>query len=162
MENLKKIKEKLSSAVLSQLENGVEQVDTMEMKEAIDMIKDITEAMYHYSIVDAMEKQGAMPEEDPRYYTPRRSQAVMGEGNGTRGYYTHPSRMYYTENNGGGGRSGEVRRRYFESADPSQKMQSLEDYTKSLHEDINEMIAGASDNEKTMLKNKLQMIAQRL
>lgn len=75
----------------------------------------------------------------------------------------YPSRFYYSEGDRGYlGKSGNVRRKYFESKDPSSKMQSLEDYANTLNEDLSEMVSSASDNEKAMLKNKLQMIAQRL
>lgn len=177
MENLKKIKEKLETTVLSQLDNGIENVDTKEMEMACDMIKDIADAMYHCTLIEAMNKSEYgkdYTEEGPyRFYTPYPHQMgndMMGEMDYSsprmrqgRPTHTTPSRMYYTENNTGYmGKSGDMRRKYFESSDPTAKMQSLEDYTKTLHEDLSEMVSSASDNEKAMLKNKLQMIAQRL
>lgn len=176
MEELKKIKDKLVTTICSQLDNGIENVDTQEMGMVIDMVKDLADAIYHCTLVKAMEESTYGEDYDERgqirNYTPytRKMSGDMGndwdysskyaQGRPTQ---THPSRMYYTENNTGYmGKSGDVRRRYFESTDPSTKMRNLEDYTKSLHEDIDEMVAGASDNEKAMLKNKLQMMAQRL
>ena len=55
MEHLKDIKRALTAKVEAQMGN-LEHVDTHELGEAIDMIKDLADAMYHCSIVDAMEK----------------------------------------------------------------------------------------------------------
>ena len=42
------------------------------------------------------------------------------------------------------------------------KMKSLEAYMKELSEDISEMIEGASNEEKTMLRSKVQTLAQKI
>ena len=56
MEHLKKIKECMVEEVYEQLNHNLEHVDTHELGEAVDMIKDIAEAMYYCSVVDAMEE----------------------------------------------------------------------------------------------------------
>ena len=95
-------------------------------------------------------------------------------------------RMYYTETgmrgntgnssrtgmrDGREGRSGASRRSYIETKemhpDNSQeskqmKMKELEKYMGELSGDITEMIAGASNEEKTMLKAKLQTLMQKI
>ena len=43
-----------------------------------------------------------------------------------------------------------------------QKMKELEDYMKELSTDVTEMIEGASPEEKTMLKNKMQVLMQKI
>lgn len=177
MDNLKKIKDKLETTIVSQLENGIENVDTQEMGMAIDMLKDIASTIYHCTLVKAMESSEYGKDYDEngayKYYTPYYhdsehmnkgdmdySASKMRQG---RPDTMYPSRFYYSDGNTGYmGKSGNVRRRYFESKDPSSKMQSLEDYANTLNEDLSEMVSTASDNEKAMLKNKLQMIAQRL
>ena len=53
MKDLKNIKSKLVEQVVAQLDN-LDQVNTQELGEAIDMIKDISEAIYYCSIVKSM------------------------------------------------------------------------------------------------------------
>lgn len=110
-------------------------------------------------------------EHDPEYY--RDMDRDMG-------------RMYYTETGMSGntgdssrtgmrdgreGRSGMSRRSYMQTKemhpDNSQeskqmKMKELEKYMGELSGDITEMIAGASNEEKTMLKAKLQTLMQKI
>lgn len=93
-------------------------------------------------------------------------------------------RMYYTDNangssmatrmqggmNGGRdnreGRSGMSRRGYMEAKeigkDKGEKMKELEKYMKELSEDVTEMIGDASPEEKAMLKNKMQVLMQKI
>ena len=87
------------------------------------------------------------------------------------------SNMGYSESNGGQyssrmqrdsreGRSGQMRRGYMEAkekgADKQQKMKELEDYMKELSSDVTEMIGDASPEEKAMLKNKMQVLMQKI
>lgn len=87
------------------------------------------------------------------------------------------SNMGYSDSNGGQyssrmqrdsreGRSGQMRRGYMESkekgADKQQKMKELEDYMKELSSDVTEMIGDASPEEKAMLKNKMQVLMQKI
>lgn len=55
MKQLKSIEQCLASAVQSQLED-LKKIDTKELGEVIDMIKDLEEAMYYCSITEAMKK----------------------------------------------------------------------------------------------------------
>ena len=48
------------------------------------------------------------------------------------------------------------------SEDKQQKMKELEKYMSELGTDITEMISDASNEEKTLLKNKLQVLAQKV
>ena len=84
------------------------------------------------------------------------------------------SRSYYSGEAGRDvreGRSGMSRRSYMEtkenhsgnSAEEKQhKMKELEKYMSELGTDITEMISDASNEEKTLLKNKLQVLAQKV
>ena len=56
-----KMIEKLSECAEHELNKGVENVDTNEMKEVIDMLKDLSEAMYYRTLTKTMEE--AEPEE---------------------------------------------------------------------------------------------------
>lgn len=110
-------------------------------------------------------------EHDPEYY--RDMDRDMG-----RMYYTDTGMRGNTGNSsrtgmrdGREGRSGASRRSYIETKemhpDNSQeskqmKMKELEKYMGELSGDITEMIAGASNEEKTMLKAKLQTLMQKI
>lgn len=69
------------------------------------------------------------------------------------------------------GRSGQSRRSYMETKEVNkgntpqekqEKMKELEKYMGELGSDITEMISGASNEEKTMLKSKLQTLVQKI
>ena len=110
-------------------------------------------------------------EHDPEYY--RDMDRDMG-----RMYYTETGMSGNTGNSsrtgmrdGREGRSGMSRRSYMQTKemhpDNSQeskqmKMKELEKYMGELSGDITEMIAGASNEEKTMLKSKLQTLMQKI
>ena len=87
------------------------------------------------------------------------SSGSMGSQGGSRGYSEsgRDSRE---------GRSGQMRRGYMEAkeqgADKQKKMKELEDYMKELSSDVTEMIEGASPEEKSMLKNKMQVLMQKI
>jgi hypothetical protein len=63
MKDLKNIKSKLVEQVVAQLDN-LDQVNTQELGEAIDMIKDISEAIYYCSIVKSMNTNNSIIEEE--------------------------------------------------------------------------------------------------
>ena len=64
------------------------------------------------------------------------------------------------------GRSGQSRRGYMEAKengmDKQAKMKELEEYMKELSSDVTEMIGDASPEEKAMLKNKMQVLMQKI
>ena len=66
MEQLKAIENTLMSTIQSQMGN-LHNVDTKELGEAIDMIKDLEEAMYYCTITKAMEEK---KDEHTKYYIP--------------------------------------------------------------------------------------------
>lgn len=98
MEQLKMIKEQITSQVLNQM-GDLQNVSTKELGEAIDMIKDLSEATYYCTVVKAMEEASDSKDKSTNnyYYTDH--------------YYPHSyyrdvdrdlGRMYYS----GGGNSG--------------------------------------------------------
>ena len=221
--------EKLSEVAKCELEKGIENVDTKEMGEVAEIIKELSEAEYYAKISKAMDESeygkdydehGAYDE--PRFYRgqPRDSR---GRYMSRRSYQMTPEmynmypaeyyrdmdrehgRMYYSDGGsnmggssmggntggsmGGGssrgyeesygnrsgnqggrdrreGRSGMSRRSYMESKemnkDKSEKMKELEEYTKSLMEDVTDMVSGMSIEEKNLLRTKLQTLAQKV
>lgn len=69
------------------------------------------------------------------------------------------------------GRSGQSRKRYFESKEENKgnsaeekqkKLKGLEEYMRDLSDDISELISDASNEEKTMLKAKIQTLLQHM
>lgn len=56
MEQLKQMKEALIQCVQGQVYGNLEKVDTKELGEAIDMIKDLSEAIYYCTITEAMDE----------------------------------------------------------------------------------------------------------
>lgn len=256
---IKKMCEKLMDAVNYELDKGVENIDTKELGEAIDMIKDLYEAKkemyeacYYKQIMEAMEEseygedydeEGPMNER--MYYRgqPRDSRgrymSRRGRG-GRRGFeepmmamdleeykeymrdMDMPNKMYYSggsssggsssgssgmsggssmgssggsmggSSSGGGsrgysensqsgrgqqgrdsreGRSGMSRRSYMETKemhkgntpeDKQAKVKELDAYMKELSEDVTEMITDASQEEKNVLKSKMQALLQKI
>lgn len=254
---IKKMCEKLMDSVNHELDKGIENVDTKELSEAIDMIKDLYEAKkemyeacYYKQIMEAMEKNDFEDEEEimdegRRGYRGRSrdsmgrftSRGGRGRG-GRRGYESSmmydedweemermrdfdrsSGKMYYSRSGSSGssssgmssggsqggmssgmsggsssggqssggstggsrgysesgfqggrdsreGRSGQSRRSYMESKemgkDKQEKMKSLEEYMKELSSDVTEMISDASPEEKSMLKNKMSVLMQKI
>lgn len=105
MENrLKHVKDTLMCAVEGQMAN-LNQVDTKELGEAIDMIKDLEEAIYYCTITKAMEEgekqgKGQGRSEDEMYYRERYYPRDMDRSNG-RMYYPEMqySERYYSDGN---------------------------------------------------------------
>lgn len=97
MEKFKMMKESLMSQIYAQMGN-LQNVDTKELGEAIDMIKDLEEAMYYCSIVKAMEESQEEKKYASQYYSP-----MMAYNNGGN------NKMYYdggNSSNGGGNNGG--------------------------------------------------------
>ena len=207
--------EKLAECSKMELEKGVENVDTKEMGEVAEMLKELCEAEYFCTITKAMKESEYGeeydmngPMEERRYYRGR-SRDSMGRFKSRRGYdemmdyhEMYPmehyrdmdreyGRMYYSgsDHSMGGsmgsgtrmhensmrdhreGRSGMSRRSYMEtkemhpgnSAEEKQvKTRELEKYMNELSSDLTEMIAGASAEEKSMLKTKMQTLMQKI
>jgi hypothetical protein len=144
----------------------------------------MTPAMYHKY---PAEYYRDMDMEDGRmYYQGGGSGGSMGYSDGysdgeregqSRGYeqgnregysrgYSEGQRSSGGQRDGREGRSGQSRRSYMESKEmgkeKQEKMKELEKYMGELSSDVTEMISDASPEEKTMLKNKLQVLTQKI
>lgn len=75
----------LSEKAVSEFEKGIENVDTSEMGEVVDMIKDLAEAEYHSIISKAMKKADEEEEEYDKELL-RSLKAEYGEESGRRYY----------------------------------------------------------------------------
>lgn len=106
VERLKHIKETLMSAVESQMYN-LSEVDTEELGDVIDMLKDLEEATYYCSVVKAMEESEKYKEKngsDMMYYDERSISHENGKGM-HRSYYSN-SNGSSSSSNGNGSSSG--------------------------------------------------------
>ena len=95
IERMKTMKEAFMCAVESQMYNLAE-VDAEELGEVVDMIKDLSEAIYYCEVAKAMEESEKHKGEEMMYYTPMYRETR--EHNGGQGY--DMSRMYYGGSNG--------------------------------------------------------------
>jgi len=87
IERIHKMQECLTEKAVNEFEKGIENVDTSEMGEVVDMIKDLAEAEYHSIISKAMKKSDEEEEEYDKELL-RSLKAEYGEENGRR-YYDH-------------------------------------------------------------------------
>ena len=85
IERIHKMQECLTEKAVNELEKGVENVDTSEMGEVVDMIKDLAEAEYHSIISKAMKKADEEEEEYDKELL-RSLKAEYGEESGRRYY----------------------------------------------------------------------------
>lgn len=189
MERLKHMEEALMSCVQAQL-NHLDTVDTEELGQAIDMIKDLEQAKYYCSIVKAMEEAEEDEEEEMSHYRSKHRDMDRVYG---RMYYEGPdgdfkgqmpwrkrsrdedweSYPYYPEReheidirDSREGRSPVTRRMYMESKqlhkDKAEKVKELEKYMQELSEDIVEMIDGASPEERQILEKKMSSLTNKI
>lgn len=172
MHRLKAMKECLMTCAESQMMN-LQEVDAKELGEVVDMIKDLEEAMYYCSIVKTMEKDEEKGKETHHYYTEKviypkdEYERDMDKDRG-RMYYTPTSTHYYTESmrDVKEGRSPLQRKMYMESKekhhDKATQLKELEKYMNELCEDMTEMIADASPEERQFFERKLSQLATKI
>lgn len=217
--------EKIAECAVCEVEKGTECLNTKEMGEVADILKDLCEAEYYAHIAKAMGKAEEEEQEEEKFLM-RKLKEEYGEEEGERRYYDrwryksgrfapkgkgsrrgyeeppyyhmtpemyrehgpeywrdldrNEGRMYYSgpvESGSTGirdhreGKSWQSRRAYMESKEthpgssPEEKQhktKELEKYMNELSSDVTEMIAGASNEEKTMLKTKMQTLLQKI
>lgn len=139
---MERIKECLKACVEAQM-GDLACVDTHELGEVIDMLKDISEMYYYDSITEAMKKTDG----DKRRYSTT---------------WDYPVEMRdYRE-----GRSPATRKMYMEHKelhkDKAIKMKELEKYMHELTDDIMEMIEDATPEEKQILHTKLTALSNKI
>ena len=198
--------EKLSECAKSEMESAIENVDTCEMGKVVDMMKDLSEAMYYRTLTKAMDESTSEEtlEMFERYGDGRRfydkyryaDGRFAPKGRGTRRGYDEPpyyhmnpdmyrehepeywrdmdrkdGKMYYTEPITMESRYDKAKRGYEESKmthkentpeHKQAKMKDLEMYLKELSEDVTQLLADATPEERSMVKNKMQVLTQKL
>lgn len=170
MSHLKSMKEQLICQVQEQF-NHLDVVDTKELGEVIDMIKDIAETEYYCSITKAMEEKDregrngniyyhTMPYPD---YDRERMHYSSGQGNGSEKSAHMPEMMAHDPREG---RAKNSRKMYMESKeihkDATTQMKDLEKYLQDLSEDIAEMIQYATPQEKQVLQQKIATLSTKI
>ena len=147
MKKLCEIKDTLINLVEQQMTNP-QCVNTHEMGEVIDMIKDLAETCYYVSIVEAMkdkeEHEESSRQTDTMYY----GIGAMNDDNKKMGH------------------SPMKRKSYIESKelhmDQDPQMRELEDYAQVLTSDLLEMIQDATPEEKQLLQRKIATLATKI
>lgn len=179
MERLKHLKDTLMCCVEGQM-GHLETVNTHELGAAIDMLKDLEEAIYYCTITEAMnepqhEKKHHKYDElyytEP-YYPDERYPYVNSNGWNNVGRWDMNGNEIehkdgHENGNGKEGRSGRSRRQYMESkemhhTDSAKQMRELEKYVKELSDDILEMIEEASPEERQFLGKKIAALATKV
>ena len=147
MKKLCKIKDTLINLVEQQMTNP-QCVNTHEMGEVIDMIKDLAETCYYVSIVEAMEDKEDHEESNRQTDTMYYGIGAMNDDNKKMGH------------------SPMKRKSYIESKelhmDQARQMRELEDYAQVLTSDLLEMIQDATPEEKQLLQRKIATLATKI
>ena len=110
MERLKSMKETLMCCVQNQM-GHLDTVNTKELGEVVDMIKDFSEAIYYCTITKAMEGKEHERDKEYHYYTERympQDYRMMDKENG-RMYYNGNDNEYNTSMRGNNARGGGTR-----------------------------------------------------
>lgn len=147
---LEHMKETLMCAVENQMYD-LSCADTKELGEAIDMIKDLEEAIYYCTITEAMktEKSGHHLKDSDRMYF--MDDMEWDEEETWSEYY---------------GRSPHSRKNYIEAKmhkkDKATQLRELEKYMQELSSDIVEMIDDSSPEEKQYLEKKITTLASKI
>lgn len=183
MHELDSIKDILISKIYDQVQH-LEQADCEELGQAIDMVKDINEAEYYCEIVKAMKKddetkyyrEAIDPLKDANNMT-RYNQGKLDSMKTKNGEWIVPNMNpyevhYYTERDMQNlkdpreGRSPARRKSYIEAKqrqnDKDVWTHELEIYVRELSNDIIEMIADATPEEKQILKQKISALATKI
>ena len=185
MDRLLRMKETLIGVIEGQMTH-LECVDAKELGEAIDMVKDLSEAIYYCTVTEAMEsgsREGwsweSDYEEGRMYYggksghngDSRAKESGHHTGTTHAGGTRHNSErevswgevMHHDQREG---RSPMSRKAYMESKenhkDKAVQMQELEKYSQELASDLVEMIEGASPEEKQYLSNRIAALAAKI
>lgn len=172
------IKEALLCAIESQL-CDLDEVDAKELGEVVDMVKDLEEAAYYYTITEAMEES---EEEGSMYYTTSgRIKKTPMKVNGDwdkkslemrEMSWEHNNDMSHSQEHGMEwhdkkmGRSPMARKTYLEKRemddDKTAHMHDLEKYMQELAQDIVEMVEGATPEERQYLSKKISTLSTKL
>lgn len=147
---LKCLEEEMVSVLELQFEN-LEGVCTKELGEAIDIVKDLEEAIYYHTITEAMKTEKA---------------ATTYSWKMELGHDRKADEMEKEEWDEWLGHSPYGRKRYLEARehgkDKATQLRELEKYIQELNTDIVDMINDASAEEKSYLEKKITALAAKI
>ena len=159
MHKLEWMKETIIEEVAKQFCN-LESVNTCELGEAVDIIKDLSEAIYYCTITEAL-KEGDDWEESRKYYGGKKTHRTEPSRHNMG---THESVEEWRSPHEG--KSPMSRKAYMESKvmhkDKATQLQELERYAQELTTDLIEMIDGATPEEKQYLSNRIATLATKI
>lgn len=141
LHRLQEMKRQIACAVECEL-CDIANADTHELGEAIDMIKDLEEAIYYATITEAMnEKEDTRKMESHKEYIYDNADEYEG--------HSHKNRRMYME-------AKEMHK------DKATQLKELERYMQELTVDIVDMIEDASVEEKQYLEKKISALATKI
>ena len=148
---LKWMEEALVDVIEMQFCN-LDDVCTKELGEAVDIIKDLEEAMYYHTITEAMKKEKAATTHswkmEPSYDREMEDMMVKEEWDEWLGHSPHGRKRYLEAKEHG--------------KDKATQLRELEKYMQELSTDIVEMIDDASPEEKSYLEKKISALATKI
>lgn len=154
MERLKKIKDTLLCEIENQLCGNLALVDTKELGEVVDMVKDLSETMYYCSVAEAMERPYYI--DYPRYYTEHRAMGISH----------HDEEESHKHKDEKEGKSPLKRKEYLEAKemhkDKEKILHELEEYLHELSADLTEMLEDAMPEEKALAQQKISAIIAKM
>lgn len=163
IDRLKYMKDALMCAVESQL-GCLDEVDTCELGEVVDMVKDLEEAIYYATITEAMNHPEEEWNERMYYSEPRRPMKRHHEPRADT--WVDDDDEPDDRHDERDGRSYNSRRMYMEAKemkkDKASQLRELERYMQELSQDITEMISDASVEEKSYLEKKISALATKI
>ena len=143
--------EKLADCIEPQFDN-LEEVDCCELGEAVDILKDLEEALYYHTVTEAMKGEGAYGDWPEEY-------------NKKKDHHEDGHMIEHDDSSIHEGRSHKNRRMYMESKytkDKATQLRELEKYMQELTSDMVEMIEDSSPEEKQYLEKKISALAAKI
>lgn len=148
---LKWMEEALVDVIETQFCN-LDNVCTKELGEAVDIIKDLEEAMYYHTITEAMKKEKTATTHswkmESSYDREMEDMMVKEEWDKWLGHSPHSRRRYLEAKEHG--------------KDKATQLRELEKYMQELSADIVEMIDDATPEERTYLEKKISALATKI
>lgn len=161
-EMLMSMKEILISKTHDQVEH-LEEADCCELGKAIDMIKDLEEALYYCTVVEAMEGKSDWERGDGYPIDSKRQNGKMYYADDGTWHDEHSSSMWRDPLEG---HSPLSRKAYMEAKemhmDKAKQLRELEKYMQELTSDIAEMIEDSTPEEKQLLQKKISSLATKI
>lgn len=179
IENIRTVEEILAEKIKAQFEQGIECIDVCEMAQAADMLKDLAAAEYHSRICIAMqtadteENDSRRGYKEPNYHSDPFYQMSIDdyrEWEKNRDMDRYRGKMYFSEPILKS-KYDRTRRAYTESKeihkgntpeDKQAKMKDLEEFMRTVADDISEILNNSTLEEKNLAKTKIQTMAQKI